>query len=691
MAQALVAVGGIAAAVSLRPARVAPTGATDAWEALKAEERCVLVDIRPKSALKDEGVVDLKEANKKPLGVVYAEPDEEGDLAVDPEFTSTLQQAAGISEESIVILLDSDGTLAPKAAEELARDGFFKEKVYWVRGGMEGTKGWKASELPTKPYRVFELPLPSLELPSVDLAALAAELQAQVQAQVPEVDLTGTLDRVNGAVNVITDKYKENPSAANGVLAAAGIAAVGVLAVTELDAILQLMGALGLARFLAGNLLFAKDREATLASVRAFLKERGFDVPTGASNSSGAAGSGAGAAAASGSSGSSATADDGGGAQLQQLADIVMGAKDADSAAQQIADTMVPEVRGVDREALAAALEAAGFQLSLPPSLELDGAAAAVAERPATDSAAAAATAPAVAEAISTLVGTPAGAEPVSAAVTEPAAAAEPVSAAVTEPIAAAEPVTAAVTEPAAAVEPVTAAVTEPAAAAEPVTAAVTEPVAAAEPVTAAVTESAAGSKPVPTTLTVHAAEEPVPVAAAAAMVAVAPELPVATPATEPEAPSALPVPANVAEAREWIAAWKRRGSEAAAADVTASPLESSAEAATEAKATEAKAEEATGAKAAAEAEAAEELMPESSGSLLDDGVESALAPANVVAAREWIASWKMARAQQQEVREEQVAAEAALVAGDGASDSEPPAEVAAEVVEERATVSVVA
>ncbi len=37
---------------------------------------------------------------------------------------------------------------------------------------------------------------------------------------------------------------------------------------TELDAILQVVGALGMARFLASNLLFAKDREATLANVR---------------------------------------------------------------------------------------------------------------------------------------------------------------------------------------------------------------------------------------------------------------------------------------------------------------------------------------------------------------------------------------------------------------------------------------
>ncbi len=38
-----------------------------------------------------------------------------------------------------------DGSLAPQAAADIAKDSFFTEKIYWVRGGMEGRKGWKVS------------------------------------------------------------------------------------------------------------------------------------------------------------------------------------------------------------------------------------------------------------------------------------------------------------------------------------------------------------------------------------------------------------------------------------------------------------------------------------------------------------------------------------------------------------------
>ncbi|KXZ47476.1 hypothetical protein GPECTOR_35g914 [Gonium pectorale] len=650
-------------------------------------ERTVLVDIRHKALVKEEGLVDLKEAKKKTVSVVYAEPDdEEGSLVVDPEFASKLQAAAGVSEESIVILLDSDGSLAPKAAADAAQGDFFREKVYWIRDGMEGPKGWKASELPTKPYRVFELPsvalptlelpsleLPAVELPEVDLSALAEDLQAQVQAvqaQVPtEVaeGITATADKVGEAVTTITERYRENPTVANGILAAAGVVAVGAFALTELEAILQVLGALGLARFVATNLLFAKDREATLANLRAFLKERGLDqlsLPSGSGSSSSPQG------------------------DLQRLASIVMGARDADAAAQQITSQMVPDVKGANPEALAAALAAAGIDPSAPlPALapvpapthgsveqSAPEAVPVVAAAEATVAPAPQEAAPEVATVVAEAPAVPAVEETAEAEVVMApvvASSAPDASAAPVTPATEAEPAEAPEAEVVPALAEVTSvAPTEVVAEAEAEPAAEVAEVAvipanvqqarawisAWKDARAAAVAAPASEQPEDTTAPAAAAEVTPVAATAAAEVAEAPAE--ASEAKEQEAEVSA-VPADVVAVREWIAAWK--DSRQAAAGVAAPAAEAAV----------------VPAPAESVAVVVEAVAPS------QEAATEAPVPPNVQEAREWIAAWKA-----------EAANEPAFIGGDGASDSDPaeaPEAVAAEAKEEAVVVNVAA
>eukprot|EP00198_Chlamydomonas_reinhardtii_P013896 XP_001703233.1 predicted protein [Chlamydomonas reinhardtii] len=342
-----------------------PTTALQAYEAATTDERAMLVDIRPRSMQREEGVIDTRDTGaKSPISVPYVREEADGVLTIDADFAANLLEAQGVYDDSILILVDSDGSLAPRAAADVAKLGLLKEKVFFMRGGMEGPKGWKASGLPTKPYRAFELPglpelpalMPQVELPALPELPRAMELKAlpnaladkvqevQSQVQVPDVDtrlIYNAVEKASEAFHALNDKYKENPTLANGVLVGAGVTALGVFASTELEALVEVVGALGLARFLVGNLLFARDREATLAAAKKLLEDRD-----------------AGAAVLAMAKGATA--------ELEKLAAIVREAKDPDTAAKTIQEQLLPDVQGANPEALAYALAASGLEIPRP-------------------------------------------------------------------------------------------------------------------------------------------------------------------------------------------------------------------------------------------------------------------------------------------------------------------------------------
>jgi hypothetical protein len=73
-----------------------------------AQEATFLVDLRVRDQQREQGLPDLQKIGKKPVSIVYAEANEEGELVADPDFVAKLLATEGIdAQSSILILLDS--------------------------------------------------------------------------------------------------------------------------------------------------------------------------------------------------------------------------------------------------------------------------------------------------------------------------------------------------------------------------------------------------------------------------------------------------------------------------------------------------------------------------------------------------------------------------------------------------------
>lgn len=121
-------------------------------------------------------------------------------------------------------------------------------QVYFVSGGAAA---WRAAELPWRePVKLPELPalsLPSLGAAPVSLDALAAA-------------------------------YKANPSAATAAGAALAAVATATFAIREFELLAQLAGLFAVGQFAVRNLLWADQREKTLASIRFARRGAGVDA-----------------------------------------------------------------------------------------------------------------------------------------------------------------------------------------------------------------------------------------------------------------------------------------------------------------------------------------------------------------------------------------------------------------------------
>jgi rhodanese-related sulfurtransferase len=128
---------------------VAPT---QTWEALRADERARLVDVRTDVEWNFVGVPDLGSAGKQTVLIpwqVYPTMQRNGD------FVDDLKQA-GLTAESNIYFICRSGARSMAAAEAARAAGF--PHVFNVADGFEGppdvqghrggTAGWKASGLP---------------------------------------------------------------------------------------------------------------------------------------------------------------------------------------------------------------------------------------------------------------------------------------------------------------------------------------------------------------------------------------------------------------------------------------------------------------------------------------------------------------------------------------------------------------
>lgn len=123
-----------------------------AWDALEADERAVLVDVRTQPEWLFVGVPDLGEMGKQPLLVQWQIFPS---MQKNPSFVDDLRKA-GVPEDAPLYFLCRSGGRSRAAAIAVTEAGY--KACYNVAGGFEGghdsdkhrggREGWKAEGLP---------------------------------------------------------------------------------------------------------------------------------------------------------------------------------------------------------------------------------------------------------------------------------------------------------------------------------------------------------------------------------------------------------------------------------------------------------------------------------------------------------------------------------------------------------------
>lgn len=203
--------------------------AKTAYAKLADDAGAQLLDIRPPAELREVGSPDIKGLKKKPVTVVYKGEDK-------PGFLKKLSLKFKEPENTTLFILDKFDGNSELVAELVTENGF--KAAYAIKDGAEGPRGWLNSNLP------WIVPKKTLGL---DLSNLSDALD-------------GVLGEGSDAVTV-----------GLGVAAAAG---VGILAFSEVETILQLLGSAALVQLVSKKLLFAEDRKKTLQQVDEFLNTK---------------------------------------------------------------------------------------------------------------------------------------------------------------------------------------------------------------------------------------------------------------------------------------------------------------------------------------------------------------------------------------------------------------------------------
>ncbi|KAH0726562.1 hypothetical protein KY290_002373 [Solanum tuberosum] len=203
--------------------------AKTAYAKLADDAGAQLLDIRAPAELREVGSPDIRGLKKKPVTVVYKSEDKTG-------FLKKLSLKFKEPENTTLFILDKFDGNSELVAELVTENGF--KAAYAIKDGAEGPRGWLNSSLP------WILPKKTLGL---DLSNLSDALD-------------GVLGEGSDAVTV-----------GLGVAAAAGL---GILAFSEVEIILQLLGSAALVQLVSKKLLFAEDRKKTLQQVDEFLSTK---------------------------------------------------------------------------------------------------------------------------------------------------------------------------------------------------------------------------------------------------------------------------------------------------------------------------------------------------------------------------------------------------------------------------------
>ncbi|KAJ4728143.1 rhodanese-like domain-containing protein 4, chloroplastic [Melia azedarach] len=203
--------------------------ARSAYAKLGEDVNAQLLDIRAPVEFRQVGSPDIRGLGKKAVSIVYKGEDK-------PGFLKKLSLKFKEPENTTLFIVDKFDGNSELVAELVTINGF--KAAYAIKGGVEGPRGWVNSGLP------WIAPRKALSL-----------------------DFSGLTETIGGAIGEDSDGFP----VALGVAAAAGL---GVLAFTEIETILQLLGSAALVQFASKKLLFAEDRKETLQQVDEFLNTK---------------------------------------------------------------------------------------------------------------------------------------------------------------------------------------------------------------------------------------------------------------------------------------------------------------------------------------------------------------------------------------------------------------------------------
>ncbi|KAF3550741.1 hypothetical protein DY000_02003409 [Brassica cretica] len=234
----LVIAGGVAAfavpfvlsqVLNKKPKSFGVESAKNAYTKFGTDENAQLLDIRAAADLGQVGSPIIKGLGKNTVSAVYNGEDKTG-------FLKKLSLKFKDPENTTLFILDKFDGNSELVAELVALNGF--KSAYAIKDGAEGPRGWVNSGLP------WIEPKKNLSL-----------------------DLSSLTDSISGVFGESSDGV----SVAIGVAAAAGLS---VLAFTEIETILQLLGSAALVQLAGNKLLFAEDRKQTLKQVDEFLNTK---------------------------------------------------------------------------------------------------------------------------------------------------------------------------------------------------------------------------------------------------------------------------------------------------------------------------------------------------------------------------------------------------------------------------------
>ncbi|KAG0597545.1 hypothetical protein M758_12G003100 [Ceratodon purpureus] len=195
-----------------------------------SEQNAQLLDIRAPEDIKADGRPDLKLLRKKALQIAYVAEDKS-------MFLNRVVAKCRNAETTTLFVLDRLDGNSLAVAKLLASNGF--QRVYAVKGGVEGTNGWQKSELPwVLPRKGFSL------------------------------NLDGLKNLLAGSQSLAGLQSNANLGPTLGAAAAAGI---GVAVFTEAETVLQLLGSAAFIQIFAKKFMFADDREKTVKEIQTFL------------------------------------------------------------------------------------------------------------------------------------------------------------------------------------------------------------------------------------------------------------------------------------------------------------------------------------------------------------------------------------------------------------------------------------